>query len=141
MSYRSNLQKVELSDFSLSHTGYFNTNDYMSFTTRNNNTTGLSISGTSMTLPPGNYLIKAMLSGNNTNKTDDFTYRLELNNTLVGSTGQTETATSNKIASDHVGFAFSIYESSVLKLKVVSATSNVWTALTDYSYIIVLRCV
>lgn len=141
MTYRAELQTVELSDFSFSHTGFFNTNDYMNITTRNNNTSGLSVSTSTMTLPAGNYLVKAMLGTDRTSDTDDFTYQLELNGSLVGNVGQTETATSKKVGVDHVAHAFSLQENGSLRLKITYATSNDWTVETDYSYLIVTRCV
>ena len=142
MTYRGDLDlSVELADLEISYSGNFATKDYMNFSVRNNNITGLSVSGDTISFPAGSFLVKAMIGADRTLASDDFTYQLELDGSLVGNLGQTETSSSQKTGVDHVAFAFDLESTGSLKLKIVSATASSWTVNSAYCYVLIIRSV
>tara|TARA_Y100000114_G_scaffold139165_1_gene142906 strand:+ start:1862 stop:2287 length:426 start_codon:yes stop_codon:yes gene_type:complete len=139
MSYDGIVTNVELSDFGVTFSGNFSAGDYLNFTTRTNTISGLTVGTAVLNVPAGSYLVKSAIGANRTAESDNFTYQLELNGSLVGNLGQTETGGLKKIGVDHVAAAFDLKETATLKLKIISATLSAWTIDADYCYLYFIR--
>ena len=137
MSYIGRL-RAELATFTITNDSVL-TNYYTQFTERTNNITGCSSSTNTITLPQGQYLVRAVVAGIRSNINDVLNYRLEVDGTLIGSNGGLDSYLKTRV--DDAKAQFSITSSQgVLKLKVIEESSNTnWSIEPDYSYVLIIR--
>ena len=147
MSFKPPFSSVTLGQYyCYKSSGHLNANDYLTWgavTALN----GASINADELTLPKGQYLVEAALAVDRTNgHTTVCEYRLELDGSLVGTTGAFDyfsSQTSGNISCDSACTEFEIAEDTVLKVKIITATSNETTASTasthDYSSVLIRR--
>ena len=115
-------------------------NDYFSFSIDVNNINNLSVSTTSISLPPGCYSVEASFGGNRTNGfVDDLFYQQELEGVLIGNIGAADCSNSSNeyMNVDQAVSSFEIRKTSTLKLKCTNCTSSAWTSSSDYSYLLI----
>mgnify|MGYP003340778173 CR=1 FL=1 len=125
--------------FNFTFTGNPATNDYMTLNTLENNISGASISGTSLTLPPGGYLLQACIGADRTSGSNAMDWRIEQDSTLIGSVGSMDNSVNDRQGVDQCVAQFESGSSSTVKIKVTSATSSAWTISQNYSYLLVIR--
>lgn len=137
---------LEASLHKLTHTGNLATNDYFTVTSDVSGITGESISGVSVTLPPGCYAIYASIGCDRAGGFDDLLfYQIELDGSLIGSKGAADCfdAGTNPdtvyLCVDQAVATFEVQKSVTLKIKCTSCTASTWTQNTDYSYLLIQR--
>lgn len=137
---------LEASLHKLTHTGNLATNDYFTVTSDVSGITGESISGVSVTLPPGCYAVYASIGCDRAGGfSDKLFYQIELDGSLIGSTGAADCFDANPepdiayLCVDQAVAAFEVQKSVTLKVKCTECTASTWTQNTDYSYLLIKR--
>lgn len=137
---------LEASLHKLSHTGNLATNDYFSVAIDVSGITGESISGTSVTLPPGCYAVYASIGCDRANGFHDHLfYQVEVDGSLIGTKGAADCSDLSTnpdtvyLCVDQAVATFEVQKTITLKIKCTSCSSSAWTQNKDYSYLLIQR--
>lgn len=140
MTYQPNFSSVEASQLTLSATGNLAANDYFTLTADHTGITGQSISGSSLTLPQGAYLVTASLGLDRTVFSDFLRYQIEVDGSLVGSVGRMDSSGDGYAMNvDQAVASFELTANTNVKIKVTACTASAWTTQSTYSYLTVIR--
>lgn len=142
MSYKPPQKNTQVSLLKIGASGTIALGDYLDLTSDVAGITGQALTGgNTLSLPAGHYLIEASLGLDRSAYTDVLTYRCEVNGSLEGTTGAMDStdSTHNSFSVDQAGCVTSQDDTWSLKVKVITCTTNAWTAQNAYSYLIITR--
>ena len=141
MTYQPNQTTTQVSLLKLSWTSNLAQDDYLTLNSSVAGISGQSVSGSTITLPAGHYLFEAGVGADRTDYADRLEYRFEVDGSLVGTTGAMDCLSTSftSFNVDQAGATHSALASFNLKVKAVVCTANVWTAQSDYSYLLITR--
>jgi hypothetical protein len=140
MTYQPNFQGAEISLLKLSHASTLTTNDYLTLNSSVAGITNESISGDTITLPEGHYLINVSLGLDRTLYSNNCEYRIEVDGILTGSTGFMDTTTAPRSMNvDQAIATFYLSSAGDIKIKITNATAAAWTTQLNYSYLYIIR--
>jgi hypothetical protein len=130
---------AQIGHYSASFSGNTSLGSLMTFTTLFSNISSSSVSGSSLTLPPGHYLLKASLGINNSNSIANYAnYAWEIDGSTVGQEGSS--TQDNKVGIDpcHALLTVKSGDTATVKIKITSKGGTT-SINSDFSSIFVTK--